>query len=70
MIGMEPQFSYATAGVGTQIASEFALEWMIWPTADRKFGWFIEPTYSYSFKRGHEQSVGITTGLLIAIPSN
>ena len=70
MIGMGPQFSYATAGVRTQIASEFALEWMIWPTADRKFGWFIEPTYSYSFKRGHEQSVGITTGLLIAIPSN
>jgi hypothetical protein len=37
MIGAGPQFSYATAGGGTQIASEFALEWMIWPTADRKF---------------------------------
>ena len=68
MIGAGPQLSYATAGGGTQIASEFALEWMFWPTADRKFGWFVEPTYSYSFSRGHEQSIGVTTGLTIAIP--
>jgi hypothetical protein len=68
MIGAGPQLSYATAGGGTQIAGEIALEWMIWPTADRKFGWFVEPTYSYSFSRGHEQSVGVTTGLTIAIP--
>ena len=43
-------------------------EWMIWPSADRKFGWFVEPTYSYSFSRGHEQAIGVTTGLTIAIP--
>jgi hypothetical protein len=70
MIGVGPQLSYATAGGGTQIASEFALEWMFWPTADRKFGWFVEPTYSVSFSRGHEQSIGATTGLTIAIPQN
>lgn len=29
MIGAGPQLSYATAGGGTQIASEIALEWMI-----------------------------------------
>ena len=68
MIGAGPQLSYATAGGGTQIASEFALEWMIWPSKDRKFGWFVEPTYSYSFSRGHEQSIGVTSGLTIAIP--
>jgi hypothetical protein len=68
MIGAGPQLSYATAGGGTQIASEIALEWMIWPTADRKFGWFVEPTYSYSFSKGHEQSIGLTTGLTISIP--
>jgi len=68
MIGAGPQLSYATVGGGTQIASEFALEWMIWPTADRKFGWFVEPTYSYSFSRGHERAIGVTTGLTIAIP--
>jgi hypothetical protein len=68
MIGAGPQLSYATAGGGTQIASEIALEWMIWPTADRKFGWFVEPTYSYSFNRCHEQSIAMTAGLTIAIP--
>jgi hypothetical protein len=68
MIGVGPQLSYTTPGGGTQIASEFALEWMFWPTKDRKFGWFVEPTYSYSFNRGHKQSVGVTTGLTIAIP--
>jgi hypothetical protein len=41
---------------------------MIWPTKDRKFGWFVEPTYScYSFSRGHEQAIGVTGGLTIAI---
>jgi len=70
MIGAGPQLSYATAGGGTQVASEFALEWMFWPTADRKFGWFVEPTYSVSLNRGHEQAVGVNTGLTIAIPGN
>jgi hypothetical protein len=68
MIGVGPQLSYTTPGGGTQIASEFALEWMFWPTKDRKFGWFVEPAYSYSFNRGHEQAIGVTTGLTIAIP--
>jgi hypothetical protein len=67
MVGAGPQLSYATAGGGTKIASEVALEWMIWPTKDRKFGWFVEPTYSYSFSRGHEQAIGVTGGLTIAI---
>jgi hypothetical protein len=68
MIGAGPQLSFATAGGGTKIASEIAAEWMIWPSKDRKFGWFVEPTYSYSLSRGHEQSIGVTTGLIIAIP--
>jgi hypothetical protein len=67
MIGAGPQLSYATAGGGTKVSGEIALEWMIWPTDDRKFGWFVSPTYSYAFSRGHEQAVGVTTGLLIAI---
>jgi hypothetical protein len=67
MIGAGPQLSYATSGGGTKIAAEVAVDWMIWPTADRKFGWFVEPTYSYSFSKGHEQAIGVRTGLLIAI---
>jgi hypothetical protein len=67
MIGVGPELSYNTVGGGTKIASEFALEWMIWPTKDRKFGWFVEPTYSYGLTKGHEQSIGLTGGLTIAL---
>jgi hypothetical protein len=41
---------------------------MFWPTKDRKFGWFLEPSYTYSFAKGHDQSFGVGVGLLIAIP--
>jgi len=67
MIGVGPQVNYATFGGGTKIAGEVQLEWMIWPSADRKLGWFVAPTYSYSFSKGHEQSVGFATGLIIPI---
>ena len=42
-------------------------EFMIWPTLERKYGWFVEPSYTYSFARGHDQSFGISGGLLIPI---
>jgi hypothetical protein len=41
---------------------------MFWATPDRMFCWFLEPSYSYSFSQGHEQSLGATVGLLIPIP--
>lgn len=66
MIGAGPQVTFAPGG--SKIAGEVALDFMFWPTPDRKFGWFVEPAYSYSFSRGHEQSLGTTVGLLIAIP--
>jgi len=28
----------------------------------------VEPSYDYDFGRGHEQSVSVSGGLLIAIP--
>jgi hypothetical protein len=65
MVGIGPQWTFSPEG--TKIAGEFALDFMFWPTADRKYGWFLEPTYSYSFSSGHEQSLGATVGLLIPI---
>jgi hypothetical protein len=44
MIGAGPE--WMSAREGTKIAGELALDFMIWPTPDRKFGWFLEPTYS------------------------
>jgi hypothetical protein len=66
MIGAGPQWTFSPEG--TKIGVEFAADFMFWPTPDRKFGWFLEPTYSYSFSSGHEKSLGLTAGLLIPIP--
>jgi hypothetical protein len=65
MIGAGPEWTFAREE--TKIAGELALDFMIWPTSARKFGWFVEPTYSYSFSKGHEQSLGVSVGLFIAI---
>jgi hypothetical protein len=66
MFGVGPEWTFSR--VGTKIAGEVALDFMFWPTPDRKFGWFLEPSYSYSFSAGHEQSLGASVGLLIPIP--
>jgi hypothetical protein len=52
-----------TDSIGVEAAAHFE----IWPTPDRKYGWFLEPSYTYSFGNGHEQSFGLGTGLLIPI---
>jgi hypothetical protein len=66
MVGAGPEWTYTNAG--GKIAAEFALDFMFWPWPERKFGWFIEPTYSYSLNRDHEQSLAVSVGLLITIP--
>jgi hypothetical protein len=66
MIGAGPQWGNAfngTTNAGVIVAGDF----MFWPTPDRKLGWFLEPSYSYSFIGGHEQSLGVSVGLLIPI---
>jgi hypothetical protein len=40
---------------------------MFWPNGRHRFGWYLEPAYDYSFMGGHQQSVGISAGLLIGI---
>src|SRR5579863_5285946 len=41
------------------LGAEAVFEFMFWPEADRKYGWFLEPSYTYSFARGHDQSFGV-----------
>jgi hypothetical protein len=50
------------------IGAEVVLDFMFWPWPGRKFGWFLEPSYSYSFSSGHEQSLGVSVGLPVPIP--
>jgi hypothetical protein len=70
MIGVGPAWTHTRQfGVTTNsIAGEAVLDFMFWPSARHKFGWFVEPGYEYNFGRGHEQSLGMSVGLLIAIP--
>lgn len=60
------QFSMTTTN---SVAGEAVADFMYWPSMGKhKFGWYVEPGYEYSFGRGHEQSLGVNGGLLIAIP--
>ena len=56
------------AGVTTNSVSvEVAPDFMFWPSSKRRFGWYLEPSYEYNFGREHEQVLGMSGGLLIAI---
>jgi len=70
MFGGGPEWIHTRKfGVTTNsLAGEVVLDFMFWPSPRRRFGWYLEPGYEYNFARGHEQSLGISGGLLIAIP--
>jgi hypothetical protein len=59
-----------TSGGGRRtdsVAGDVVFDFMFWPTRERKWGWFLEPSYSYDFGKGR-QSLGVSVGLLIGIP--
>jgi hypothetical protein len=71
MLGIGPEWIHArefgttTNSLGAEVIGDF----MYWPSCGKhRFGWYVEPGYDYSFGRGHEQSLGVSGGLLIAIP--
>jgi hypothetical protein len=61
MVGVGPQWSSANSW-GTVAVLDF----MFWVTP--QYGWFVEPSYSYAFNRGHDQNLAVNVGLLIALP--
>jgi hypothetical protein len=69
MLGVGPEWVHLRQnGRSTNsIAGEVAGDFMFWPARRHRFGWFLEPAYDYSFARGHQQSIGMSGGLLIAI---
>jgi hypothetical protein len=69
MIGLGPEWVHTNERnmTANSASAEAALDFMYWPGAKHRLGWYIEPAYEYNFGRRHEQSVGITGGLLIAI---
>lgn len=69
MPGVGPQWTYLKQNGRTRnsIAGEVAADFMFWPSGKHRFGWFLEPAYTYSFARGHQQSIGMSGGLLIGV---
>jgi hypothetical protein len=70
MLGVGPEWVHATKNgiTANSLSGEGVLDFMFWPSAKHRFGWYLEPSYEYNFARGHEQGIGISGGLLIAIP--
>ena len=69
MLGVGPEWVHLKQNGKTSnsIAGEVAGDFMFWPNGKHRFGWFLEPAYDYSFAGGHQQSIGISGGLLIGI---
>jgi hypothetical protein len=69
MAGIGPEWIHTRqSGVTTNaVAGEAVLDFMYWPSKRRRFGWYLEPGFEYSFASGHERSMGVNGGLLIAI---
>jgi hypothetical protein len=70
MLGIGPEWDHSNQfGIrSNSVSGEVVGDFMFWPSRKHRFGWYLEPTYEYSFARGREQSLGITGGLLISIP--
>ena len=69
MLGVGPEWVHLrqNATTSNSISAELAGDFMFWPARKHRFGWFLEPAYDYNFARGHQQSVGMSAGLLIGI---
>lgn len=69
MLGVGPQWVHLKQNGKTSnsVAGEVAGDFMFWPRGKHRFGWFVEPAYDYSFARGHQQSIGMSCGLLIGV---
>jgi len=73
LLERQPQQGSSTTGHGStndSVSGEVVLDFMFWPSSNHRFGWYLEPGYDHDFGRGHEQSLAISAGLLIAIPSS
>jgi hypothetical protein len=70
MLGVGPEWVHLRQNgkVTNSISGEVAGDLMFWPARKHRFGWYLEPAYDYSFAGGHQQSIGMSGGLLIGIP--
>ena len=69
MAGIGPEWIHTRESGKTRnsVGGQAVLDFMFWPGRKHKWGWYFEPGYEYNFGPGHERSIGIAFGLLIAI---
>jgi hypothetical protein len=69
MLGVGPEWAHLKQNGKTtdSFSAELVGDFMFWPTGTHRFGWYLEPAYDYSFAGGHQQSIGMSAGLLIGI---
>jgi hypothetical protein len=69
MFGAGPEWVHTTGRGKTRdsVAGEVALDFMFWQSPRKTLGWYLEPSYSYDFAGEHDQSLGVTVGILIPI---
>ena len=67
MAGLGPQWTHVkqSGKILNTFSAEVAGDFMFWPAGRHQFGWYLEPAYDYSFAGGHQQSIGMSAGLLI-----
>ncbi len=70
LIGAGPEWVHKPGGdkPSDSAAGEAIVELIYSPWPERHAGIFVEPSYSYDFGKGHDQSLGLTVGLHIGIP--
>jgi hypothetical protein len=70
MVGAGPEWVHTNepGRSPNSVSAEAVIDVMFWPSKKHRFGWYVEPSYEYNFGRGREQSLGVSGGLLIAIP--
>jgi hypothetical protein len=69
MLGVGPEWIHTNERGRTpnSASCEAVVDVMFWRSRKHRFGWFVEPGYEYNFGRGHEQSIGLSGGLLIGV---
>jgi len=67
MLGLGPTWTHSGAPLeqSDSFGAELVLDLQFWRT--RRWGWFIEPSYSAGFSRGSDRAVAITAGVLLSL---
>jgi len=65
-VGPELSWSLTRGSPARRVATEFALDLMIWPT--KNVGWYLEPTYDLTSFRASGRSLALAAGLIVGLP--